>query len=154
MTAIRKTIEPSNNAADAGHSTLNSAAESAQRLTDQFTQAFILTGGRDKDLTQQASQNLEAITGASSVLARGVQDLSREWFSLMQEQLQKNLDGFSALARCRSFPDYVELQRLVGANLQQTLDGTRRIAKVSTRLAYETTQAVKAETTGAAHGTA
>ena len=56
----------------------------------------------------------------------------------MQESLQKNLDGFNALARCRSVPDFMAVQSdLIRTNLEQTIQGTRRIAEVSARMADE-----------------
>ena len=56
----------------------------------------------------------------------------------MQENLQKNLDGFNALARCRSVPDFLAVQSdLIRKNLEQTIQGTRRIAEVSARMADE-----------------
>ncbi len=86
-------------------------------------------------------------TQASAVLTRGVQDLSREWFSLTQERLQKNLEDFGALARCRSLPDVMAAQsNLVRDNLEQTIESTRRIAEVATRVANEASQALTAQT--------
>ena len=134
---------------DQARSTLNAASASAQRLTDEFKQAFSFTGERGEELKQQASQNLEALTRTSTVLSRGFQDLSREWFSLTQEQLQRNLDGFGTLARCRSLHDVVEVQSdLVRDSLQRTADSTRRIAAVSTRIADETTETMTAHKKG------
>ena len=93
------------------------------------------------------AQNLEVFTQASAVLTRGVQDLSREWFRLTQERLQKNLDDFGALARCRSLPDVMAAQsNLLRDNLEQTVESTRRIAEIATRVANEASQALTAQT--------
>ena len=87
------------------------------------------------------------MTQASTMLTRGVQDLSREWFSLTQERLQKNLDDFGVLARCRSLPDFMAARsNIMRHNLEQTIEGTRRIAEVATRVANEAGQALTAET--------
>jgi hypothetical protein len=166
MTAMRSTTELNRtaNAArentritaesfqDQVRSTLNAASENSQRLTDEFKHAFSFTGERGEELKHQASQNLEAITGTTTVVMRGFQDLSREWFSLMQEQLQRNLDGFGALAGCRSLNEVVEVQSgLVRDSLERTVDSTRRIAAVSTKLADEASQTMAAHTKGHAH---
>ena len=95
-------------AQDALRSGITSASESARRFTDQVTKAYGFSGR--EELTQQVSQNLEAISEAGALLTRGFQDVSRTWFGLMQESLQKNLDGFNALARCRSVPDFMAVQ--------------------------------------------
>ena len=126
---------------------MTSASESARRFGDQVTKAYGFSGENREELTQQVSQNLEAISEAGALLTRGFQDVSRTWFDLMQESLQKNLDGFNALARCRSVPDFLAVQSdLIRKNLEQTIQGTRRIAEVSTRMADEANQTVTALT--------
>jgi len=132
---------------DTMQSGLNSVSESAQRFTDQVTQAYGLTGEGREELTRQGSQSLEMVAQASAMLTRGVQDLSREWFSLTQERLQKNLDDFGALARCRSIPDFMAAQsNLMRDNLEQTIESTRRIGEVATRVANEASQTLTAQT--------
>ena len=132
---------------DAMRSGLDSASASARLFTDQVSQVYGITGeGRD-ELTRQGSQNLEVFAEASAMLTRGVQDISRECFSLMQERLQKNLDDFTALARCRSIPDFLAVQgTLMRDNFERTFESTRRIAKVSTRLANEASQTLTVQT--------
>jgi phasin family protein len=134
-------------AQDAMRSGLNSASESTQRFTDQVTQAYGITGEGREELTRQGAQSLEMITQASTMmLTRGVQDLSREWFSLTQERLQKNVEDLSVLARCQSIPDFMAAQsNIMRHNLEQTIEGTRRIAEVATRVANEAGQTLKAE---------
>jgi hypothetical protein len=87
------------------------------------------------------------VAQASAVLTRGIQDLSREWFSLAQERLQKNLNDFGALTRCRSIPDVMAAQStLKRDNLEQTIKSTRQIAEVATRVANEASQTLAAQT--------
>jgi len=132
---------------DAMRSGLNSVSENTRRFTDQVTQAYGITGEGREELTRQGAQSLEMMTQASTMLTRGVQDLSREWFSLTQERLQKNLDDFGVLARCRSLPDIMAAQgTIMRHNLEQTIEGTRRIAEGATRVANEAGQTLKAET--------
>jgi hypothetical protein len=132
---------------DAMRSGLNSVSENTRRYTDQVTQAYGITGEGREELTRRGAQSLEMMTQASTMLTRGVQDLSREWFSLTQERLQKNLDDFGVLARCRSIPDFMAAQsNITRHNLEQTIEGTRRIAEVATRVANEAGQTLKAET--------
>ena len=134
-------------AQDAMRSGLNTASESTQRFTDQVTQAYGITGEAREELTRQGAQSLEMMTQASTMLAHGVQDLSREWFSLTQERLQKNLEDFGVLARCQSLPDFMAARsNIMRHNLEQTIEGTRRIAEVATRVANEAGQALTAET--------
>ena len=67
---------------DTMRSGLKSASENAQRFSDQVTQAYGNTGEGREELARQGAQSLEMLTQASTMLTRGVQDLSREWFSL------------------------------------------------------------------------
>ena len=76
-------------------------ADGVRRVADEFGRVFGLTG-QNEDLTRQATQNLEAITQTGSVLARGFQELSREWLDLVQERFQKNAEGVTRLAQCRT----------------------------------------------------
>jgi phasin family protein len=147
MSVHQNTTNNTKNSQDAMRSGLNSASANAQRFTDQVSQAYGITGEGREELTRQGSQNLEMVVQASAVLTRGVQDLSREWFSLTQERLQKNLDDFGALARCRSIPDVMAAQStLMRDNLEQTIESTRRIAEVATRVANEASQTLAAQT--------
>ena len=147
MSVDQNTTNHTQKTQDTMRSGLNSAAASAQRFTDQVSQTYGITGEGREELTRQGAQNLEVFTQASAVLTRGVQDLSREWFKLTQERLQKNLDDFGALARCRSLPDVMAAQsNLLRDNLEQTVESTRRIAEVATRVANEASQALTAQT--------
>ena len=136
-------------AADAGRETLNAAAEGSQRFADQVAQMFSFSEGRGEELTRQSRQNLEALTQAGTVLTRGFQDFSREWFGFVQENLRRNAEAVTALSRCRTLQDFVAVQTdFVRDSLQQTLEGTRRLAEVSTRVANEASQTVAAQTAG------
>jgi phasin family protein len=119
----------------------DTAAQNAQRLTDQVAQMFSFSGERGEELSRRSSQSLEALTGASTVVARGMQDLTREWVSLLQEQTQRNIEGFAALARCRTLPELLSAQaELVQGSVQRTVEGTRRMAETSARLVTEASQ--------------
>jgi hypothetical protein len=126
------------------------ASEMARRSTDQALRLFSFPSGDAQGLAEQASENIRAVAQSSTVLARGVQDLSREWLELSQQRWQKNLEGLNALARCRSVTDFVALQSsLLRDNLEQTLANSRRIASLTVQVADEATRTmtVQAEKT-------
>jgi len=110
-------------AQDAVRTGLDTMTEVAQRTSDQTIQMLNRTGEQAQDLAQQSSQNLKAMAETGNVLARGFQDLSQEWFKLVQERLQKNLDGFTALARCQSVPELMTIQSaFMRERLRETID--------------------------------
>lgn len=128
---------------EAVHTGLSTASELARLTTDQAMQ-FFNPGKRDaRSLGDEASRNLQAVAQAGTVLTRGVQDVSREWFELSQKRLQMNLDGWSSLARCRSVADLVAVQTsLIRDNLEQTLGNSRRMAELTQQLANEASRTV------------
>jgi hypothetical protein len=91
--------------------------------------------------TEDATQNLRAAVRSSTVLARGLQDVSRECFELSQKRMQRNLDGLNALARCRSMADFLAAQSsLIRDNVEQTVDNSRRIAELALQVTDEATR--------------
>src|SRR5215207_6769782 len=115
---------------------LNTATLSFQRINDQFTQALGFNGPQSEELTRRSSQNLQAVSQASSVLMKGAQEVSHEVFGLVQDRVQKNIDGLSRIAGTRSVQDFVAVQSdLVWDGLQQVIDTNKRIAEVSLRTA-------------------
>ena len=86
---------------------LNTATQTFQRMTDQFNQVLGFNGPQAEELARRSSQNLQAVSQASSVLVKGAQDVSHEWFGFAQERVQKNMDGLNRLLGCRSVQDFV-----------------------------------------------
>jgi Phasin protein/Hemerythrin HHE cation binding domain len=127
-------------------SSLGMATQAAERSVEQFTSIFGLAGKRAEETAQQSSRNIKAIAECNAVLARGFQDLSREWASLAQDQLRKNLDAFNAVLRSRSWPDLVAAQSsLARDNLELLVTNTRRLAELSIEVASEAAEKITAE---------
>src|SRR3954453_11957799 len=125
---------------------LNTASETVQRMTDQFTQVLGFNGPQAEELARRSSQNLQAVTQASNVLAKGAQEVSQEWVKLAQDRLQKNMDGLNRLAGVRSVQDFVAVQSdLMRDGLQQVIDTNKRVAELSARIADEAARAIQAQ---------
>ena len=100
----------SGEAQDTLRSGLNAASEESQRVTNQMTQLFTLSAARGEELTRRSAQGMEALTQVSTALTRGFQEFSREWLTLAQARLQRNIDAMNAIAGCRSLPELFKVQ--------------------------------------------
>jgi len=127
---------------EAVESSFNTFTELA-RQSGQALQMFNRPGEESQGLTTQASQNFRIAAQSGSALARGMQDVSRECFELSQRRLQRNLEGLTALAQCRSISDFIAAQSsLIRDNVEQTVDNSRRIAELALQVTDEATRTV------------
>src|SRR3954447_8301649 len=125
---------------------LNTASESFQRMADQFTNVLGFNGPQAEELARRSSQNIQAVTEAGSVLARGAQEISQEVFGLIQERARKNADAVNQIARVRSVQDFVAVQSdLARDNLHQVIETNKRIAETSLRIAEEAGRVIQAQ---------
>ncbi|WP_114945577.1 phasin family protein [Microvirga calopogonii] len=121
-------------------------SELARRSTGQAMQMYARPNGEARASGEPASGNVRTVVEANISLARGMQDVSREWFELCQKRLRTNIEGMNALARCRSMNDFVAVQgSLIRDNLEQTMENSRRMAELTMQLADEATRNATAE---------
>ena len=127
-------------------STLHIAVQVAERAVDQFERAFGSSSREANEAVQQCSQNAQAVAECTTVLAQGVQDISREWLDWAQKRMLRQLEGFDALLRSRTPQELIAAQSdIVRGNLELMLDTSRRIAERSLKLAEEAAQKVTVE---------
>ena len=86
---------------------------------------------------------MEAITKCGTVLTQALQDTSREWYGLAQKQLQRNLEGLSKLAHCRSVQDFAATQSgLVRESLEHMVEDSHVIVEISLKAVNDASKAV------------
>src|SRR3954466_13609987 len=145
--AVEKLADFRQRATDDGwksmESGLDAASQGFQNASDQFTRALGFSGEEGERLARQSGQNVEAITKFGTVLTQACQDTSREWYGLAQKQLQRNLEGLSKLAQCRSVQDFAAVQSgLIRESLQYMVEDTGSIAEISLKAVNEARKAV------------
>jgi phasin family protein len=114
-----------------------------QRVAEDVTNTVQAGAEGAQTMARTMQGAVQTSLSTASELARGVQDVSREWFELSQKRLQTNLDGLSSLARCRSVPDIIAVQTsLIRDNLEQTFDNSRRMVDLTRQLANEASRIV------------
>jgi hypothetical protein len=121
----------------------DAAARMTERAFGQFARAFgVVTGDNAQQATQQSARNVETILHSSAVIVDGVQTISREWLTFMQNRAERNMERLEALTACRSMQDCIAVHTdLVRDNLEDLLATTRRVAEVSTRMVDQAVQA-------------
>jgi len=128
-------------ARDSARSGLEAATQEFQRLTDQFTQVLGFSGPQSEELTRRSSENVQALTEASTVITKGAQELSRELINFAQDRHEKNIEGIKRLAGCRSVQDLIAVQSdLLRDGVQELISTNKRVAELSVRLANEAAQ--------------
>jgi hypothetical protein len=124
-------------------SSVDAASQGFQNASDQFARTLGYSGEEGERLARQSGQNVEAITKFGTVLSQAVQDASREWYGLAQKQVQRNLEGLSKLARCRSVQDFAAVQSgVIRESLQHMVEDTGSIVEISLKAVNEARKAV------------
>ena len=120
---------------------VEAASQGFRNASDQFARDLGYSGEEGKRLARQSAQDVEAITKYGAVLAEAAQDSSRQWYGLAQRQ--RNFDGLSQLARCRSVQDFVAVHSgLVRESLQHMAEDGSTIAEISLRAVKDASKAV------------
>ena len=125
---------------------LNGTIQTFKRVTDQFTQVLGFAGPQTDEMARKSAQNIEAVSQASMVLTKGAQEMSREWFDVMQDRLAKNIGAMNRLASCRSLQDFLTVQsEITRERLGDAVNSGRRFAEVSLRVADEAAKVIEAQ---------
>ena len=122
---------------------MDAASQGFQNASDEVARTLGFSGEEGERLARQFGQNVEAITKFGTVLTQALQDTSRGWHGLAQKQLQRNLEGLSQLAHCRSVQDFAAVQSsLVRESLQSMVEDSRSIAELSLKAVNDASKAL------------
>ena len=131
---------------DPVESGLNRAVEGFQRMSDQLSKMWNFTSPQGQEMARRSSQNIEAVSHATTILTRGSQEISHQWFELIQERLTKNLDAMNKLTGCRSLQDFVTVRtEIARERFGQVVESSRRMAEISVRVTGEAAQVIHSQ---------
>ena len=122
---------------------MKSRVDAASQGFQNASDALSFSGEEGERLARQSGQDVEAITKFGTVLTQACQDSSREWYGLAQRQLQRNLEGVSKLAHCRSVQDLAAVQSsLIRESLRYMVEDADSIVDISLRAVDEARRAL------------
>jgi hypothetical protein len=137
---LRTQIETAQQAVRSG---LEAGMRSLEGLTQNWTRAFG-AATPNPELAEQSAKNVQAVSQASTALAKGAQDASRAWFDLTQKAVRTNLEAMGQLASCRSVQELMTLQsNLVRDNLQQVIESGEAMARAHSEAIREATRVMQ-----------
>jgi len=146
---LRRNIETAQGALQSG---MEGALRSFETLTRTMTGTFGFTGSRGEQLAEESSTNVKVVAEAAAVVAKGAQDVSREWFKLTQNRLRTNLEALGQLASCRTAQDVISVQsNLMRQTLEQVVQSGQSIAEASRRSMDEASRLFQARASTPQH---
>ena len=126
---IQPNAETARRAWEAGS---NIASRLIEQSMQQFSRAFGMTGAREQQATQQLFRNMEVFVQSGSIVASGMQSISREMVEVARKGLEQNLRRADSLTSCRTPQELVAAHSdFVRENLEDFFQSTRRIAEIS-----------------------
>lgn len=135
---MRRSAETAQNAFQSG---VSMATRITERSADNLGRAMGFSGDEAQKAVQKSCGNLEAIVQSSSALAEVSQRLTGDWVNFVRERLDRNMDRFEALFRCRTPQELAAFQsEILRDNLEGLLSYSRRAAEQSMRIAEEMTK--------------
>lgn len=133
--ATRRTAET---ARETATNFTDTAMRAAGMTTEQFQRLFGFGSNGQGEVAQQAQHNVEAMVQCSSVLMDGMQNVWREYLSLTQEAMQRQMNGFSTIMRSRTVPDFYAAQSdLMKDEMELWLSRSVRISELSAQTAND-----------------
>jgi phasin family protein len=115
---------------------LEMATTMVNRSADQFGRTFGLTGGEAQHATERSARNAETIMYSASALAKGMNEVSREYFAFVRHQLETSVDRMNELWRCRTPQDIAVVQTdLMRDTIRSAVESSRRMADMSLKVA-------------------
>jgi len=128
----------------AGADVAAKGVEKAVTIGQEQVAAAVKAGGQVfktyEDAVTYGKENVDAIVQANTIMSKGMQDLNKVLFSMMQKNMEETVDLTKKMFGCKSVDDMVKLQSsLLKTNYSKAFDESRKISDMAVKLAEEAT---------------
>jgi phasin protein len=134
--ASRAASEAARRNAETFSNTCEAATRIAERSLEQFSNLLGLNGDNARERAKESAASVQALLDTSTIVTRGMQNVSGEWMRFMQNRVEENLKRFDEMMSCRTVHDSLALQaRMARDNCEAFMQTARRTSELSAKLA-------------------
>jgi phasin family protein len=121
---------------------------SGREHVEKANQAMIKSA---EEMQKLSKENLEACIQASTIMAKGMQELGREWTAYLQESMDRSAAAAKALMAARTMQEVVSLQSdWVKASLDKLLAEATKLSEQTVKVTNEAMEPISARLSVAA----
>jgi phasin family protein len=126
---------------------LEAVTSAMGRSTEQFGRTLGLSDGVQQaatEATERSVRNTQTLlyTGTAAVKVMG--GISQEYFQMVRQQVEKNMDHMNELWTCRTPQDFAAVQSdMARETVETALESSRRIADMSLKMADDAGKQIK-----------
>lgn len=114
------------------------AAGMFNRSNEYLGRSLGVSGEGAQQATERSTCNAESILYSATTAAKGMNNVSQEYFDFVKQQFQKSMDRMNDVWSCRSPQDFAAVQTdLMRDAFSDLFERNRRIADTSIRLAED-----------------
>ena len=140
-TLLKQNVETLQNAWRFG---FEAATSVMGRSTEQFGRTLGFSGGGVEEATERSTRNSKALLHTGAATAKAMDGISREYFQMVRQQIEKNMDRMNQLWTCRTPQDFAAVQTdMMRETVETALESSRKIADMSVKMAEETGKQIK-----------
>jgi phasin family protein len=123
---------------------LEAATSVMGRSTEQFGRTLGFSGEGVEEATERSTRNAQTLLHTGTAAAKTMDGVSREYFQMVQHQIEKNMDRMNQLWTCRTPQEFAAVQTdMMRETVETALESSRKIADMSVKMAEETGKQIK-----------
>jgi phasin family protein len=114
------------------------------RSTEQFGRTLGLSGGGVQQATERSARNTQTVLYTGTAAAKVMGGISQEYFQMVRQQVEKNMDHMNDFWACRTPQDFAAIQSdMVRETVETVLESSRRMADMSIKMADDAGKQIK-----------